>query len=358
MLTKPNTYSVSRLKTYKQCGHYYKEQYVLGNRRDGLSNATLLGSIVHEALESMYLTRKDDRLTDDTNLSNHLTKTLPNSLNKLVGLSEEELNILWPKLETISNAFINLTMRSGEAYLGTDSIRTKTGAVPQNPAMTSEWKKEWIKLGIDGLANFVDEYVVSRYGLPILLSEVVPMAIDLCNRYFDGHLLDGEVLDVEMPISHWDNDNKELINPVPMPGIEDTFFNGYIDLVLRDSNGEVTIIDHKTSKSSYSYDDVASNVQLIAYAYAYEQITGTKVNRVGINHIRGNGSDTFSNVMTVATLPDDSIRQSLLDTLFSLHHPISMDIYPKHSPEPYSPCLNMFGKPCPYLNSCWPHISN
>ena len=58
---RPKTYSVSRLKTFERCSYEYYHKYVLETpieRKHTLS--TLLGGLIHESLEFLHTTDRED----------------------------------------------------------------------------------------------------------------------------------------------------------------------------------------------------------------------------------------------------------------------------------------------------------
>lgn len=72
--------------------------------------------------------------------------------------------------------------------------------------------------------------------------------------------LDGmEVVEVELPLAAplWDEDRVDT-------GLQ---LVGVVDLLLRDREGRLLAVDHKTSSKAYAQEDVDQDLQLSAYAY-------------------------------------------------------------------------------------------
>ena len=68
---------------------------------------------------------------------------------------------------------------------------------------------------------------------------------------------------------------------------------------------------------------------------------------IGINNIR-------SNSLVLAPLDRDFMKEAL-DSIFSTHKLIQGKFFFKHTPDSaYSPCKDCYGKPCPFLEHCWP----
>src|ERR1019366_2051996 len=63
-------------------------------------------------------------------------------------------------------------------------------------------------------------------------------------------------------------------------------FHGYVDMVARDSEGRLIIIDHKSSMEAPTPAKVARHEQLNAYCFAVYHLTGERPFLIGINHLR------------------------------------------------------------------------
>lgn len=331
-------YSVSRLKTYTKCSMYYKHQYVDKNRIDSSSYSTSVGKIVHSCLEHYYLDTNRTMARDYFNHSSRLV--LAELLNKEID------NKVFDLLLDYANSMSSLYLRSSEDYKGSDRIRTKAGLVPSNPSMTTDWKLSYSSMNLDTKARAIDSY----FSLGYSISDAFSDAKNLIDRYSPHPYLE-EVIAVELAISK--NSPEGILNAVRIPskyvGDKEIYLNGYVDLIAKMPDG-VIIVDHKTNSSDFTESDVRYNVQLLTYVYAYYEITGIKAKYIGINNIRRN------NLCYVQT-PSDSEIEEILDSLFFNHTLIEKEIFTKHSPENYSPCLSMYGSPCPYLSTCWPQFN-
>lgn len=339
-------YSVSRLKTYKTCSIKYKYEYVEKDKIYSASKSTIIGSIVHNALEIYYLLDKKDR------------QPLINYFNAAFNLYVKESRLdktidetVVSLLERYSKDMGRLIERSSPFYRGKDAIRKKDGSPASNPQMTSDWKLSYESSGLSSLhdsllmylngsldmegSDFINAYSEAKY---------------LCSSYKGSSWLDNSI-EVEMPISKKNSDGS-ILNPVLMPskhgGRKNIYLLGFIDLVSKLDDGSLLLVDHKTSSSSFTGSDVSYNAQLLSYAYAYEKIKGVRPHYIGINNIRDD------EVVFVET-PSSKEAMEVLDSLFSCHKLINDEVWIKHSPEPYSPCVSMYGSTCPYLNKCWPN---
>lgn len=341
--------SVSRIKSYQECSQKYKNKYVDGIPDAGYSKATLVGSLVHEALEEYYL-HKHPHVVKAFNIS--AIKTLQGRLfSKDADL--EELDAL---LKAYAIDGQSLYERASEEYKGPAPIRTKDGKVPSNALMTSAWKQSLEKLGLVEKAyaiNKIVSYLCPSLPNDINIAEVYAEAYFLCGRFKEPSNVI-ETIHVEFPISDVRREGK-LINAVLLPqehgGSEGKYLNGYIDKVaLVNHEGEegLAIIDFK-SGGEFAKADIEYNPQLYSYVYAYELVTGDTIKFIGIHNIRKNNQ--------VLIPVDREVMDRVLTNLFSTHALIKAGIFRKHLPDSkYSKCLNSYGKPCPYLELCWPGV--
>lgn len=347
-----NFYSISRLKTYSECSKFYENRYINKIKVQDVSSSTLLGTLVHGAIEEYYLSA--DRNGKPDSLNRCFSRSSSKILLEMGLLEEEELNYISSSLNAYSLNIKTLYKKASKLYQGSDAIRTREGKEAKSPQATSAWKAEAKLLGLESSKRTIDTFFKGKLPTEISLAEVYAEALHLVTNYRHPRLIT-KVEAVEFPISHKDLENDTLVNPVNMPdefgGEEDFFFNGYVDLIGETESGEKVIVDHKTSKKAYTEEDLKYNPQLIAYAWAYSVLTGDKVSYIGINNIR-------DREFVYTELPDDDQCQEILNSLFSNHKDISSCSFKKKAPEPYSPCLNMFGKPCPYLPCCWPDRAN
>lgn len=350
MNSKPPVYSVSRLKTYQRCSYEYYHKYILKTPSEfKYSASTLLGTIVHSALEFLYTTDRDDvnYLTDALNV------TVVESLYKsglFKNTTKDEIEALVVLMNECAVLTKGLYERASAGYVGPNPIRVKGGGVAQNPTMTSDWKKAEEDLGIADKKSVIETFISSKEDIEISIPTVYTEAYYLCSRYRTSPMIK-KIIDVEYPISHWDGE--KLINPVKMPaqygGKKGIYLNGYIDLIAElDIEGigkGVAIIDHKTDKSTYRTQDVLYNRQMMIYVYAYEALTKKEVKYIGINNIR----EGF-----VVVPIDRAIMKECIDSLFSTHKLIDKGHFVKHTPDSvYSPCKDYYGSPCPFLHHCW-----
>lgn len=103
--------------------------------------------------------------------------------------------------------------------------------------------------------------------IPLLYKKEVPdiasavfMGKALVKAFYEGISLDGyEIVGVELPLSATLFD----MNGIP----KDMHLVGFIDLLLRDAQGNYLIVDNKTSKQPKSQDAVDADLQMTAYSY-------------------------------------------------------------------------------------------
>ena len=91
-------------------------------------------------------------------------------------------------------------------------------------------------------------------------ASAIQMGKGLLKTFYDNIDLVGmEIIDVELPLSaplYTDTGEKTDITLV-----------GFIDLLLRDAEGNILVVDNKTSKQKKSQDAVDTDLQMSAYSY-------------------------------------------------------------------------------------------
>ena len=344
---KPNIYSVSRLKKYVECSEYFKLYYVDKIRLDSFTESTIIGNLVHEALELFY--KKKRSLTLIQCFLKILKKTLVKV--KLIKTLTREIERIVDRIIDYCYINISLEFRSSDKYECYSPIRRKDGQVASNPSMTRAWKDTIEFYELDKKQEELDTTI--KQHIPetsISVVKVITEAFQLCFSYVhpEEYL---EPISLEFPISLYNIDTKEFINPVkiPIPN-EEIYLTGFIDrlgYVKYKGKKRLSVVDYKTSRQDFTNSQVKYNVQLHAYAYAYEQLTGSTVEVIGIHNLR-------SGTLILEELKP-AIHKAALDSLFSSHYLIEGSHFYKHMPDnPYSHCLSQYGKACPYLNICHP----
>lgn len=141
-------------------------------------------------------------------------------------------------------------------------------------------------------------------------------------------------------------------NKVALPNTS-VCVNGYIDWVI-EANGDIVLVDHKTSSKKPSGVEVLFHPQLNLYAYCYEVLYGRLPKYIGINHLRS-GEIVLAEV-------DESIVKTQIGHLVELQQTIEKtEVFTRQSPLQYqSPCYkvsylsNKIEEFCPFIQHCWP----
>ncbi len=342
--TKPITpvseysyYSVSRLQTYLKCGEAYRLQYVERLPREYTSSySTVVGSLVHHTLEVYFLAGSVGSLLKV--FEEHSEDCLRNL--GLIGNTEE---YVYSDLLRYARGVHKLYEKASATYTGKDAIRTAKGEVPQVPQATSAWKEAMAGLGQGLLKDGLDAHSMGK-GLSFSLCDAYAEAYALVKLYKVPPM---DILHVELGLSK--RDGESIINPVPLPieygGDKGIYLSGSIDAVCY-YKGKLSIVDHKTSSGpAPTEEDVSTNPQLLAYAWAYEQLTGKVIEGVGINHIRSG---------KLVWAPVTPHKDKVLRSLLGAHKAIETGYFPLHTPSEYdSPCSKWYGKECPFKARCW-----
>ena len=344
------TFSVSRIKTYKDCSQMYKLKYVDKLDVFKQSTSTLSGTLLHAALEYFYGTEDSEVVTPE----DAYFKILPIELAN-VGITKADslCNELLEYYEDIKHLYA----RASESYTGPDAIRTRNGSVPKAPEMTGVWKAAVKKLNLDTRKSLIDTTIqTSKDGMEdVSIVDVFTKSLQIIKEYTTPREM-VKMLSLEMPLSQWDYENNILRNPVPFPGCSHphVYLNGYIDNICKIRVGSktyTTIVDYKSSKETFDENIVKHNQQLLLYAAGVEYITGEPVEYIGIL--------SFLQKELIYVPVDKKIQQEVIEIYNRVIDKTIKGEFNKHVPDTkYSQCLSSFGGECPFLKHCWPDAYN
>lgn len=355
--TKPEMYSVSRLKLFSQCSQAYKYTYIDKIRVFSQSNSTIIGSLLHSSLE-IYL-HSDNSLPFIEVFEEQSKKVFIKNKYIIENVEEATFNKLYNLLIDYSRDIRTLWFRASSECTGKNAIRTAKGDIPANPSMTSGWKQAAKNLNLDERYSYLNtqfNYISNSSDINIVeaFTEAYTLA---CNYETPSEIV--ETLFLEFPLSDYNYETKEFTNPVLMPdeygGNLGIYLNGYIDwlgYVYFAGKKRLALIDYKTSKENLTEDKLEYHAQLLAYVYAVEKLLDLKVEVIGVHSLR--------HKKLALTLVDRDILQEANKSLFSKHNKIAACHFEKdHLPDSqYSPCLSNFGRECPHLALCYPKIYN
>lgn len=339
-------FSVSKIKTYKECSEMFKLKYIDKLDVYHQSTATLTGTLMHSTLEYLYGTKDDEVET----AVDAFFKVLPTEFAKLGIVSVE--SILGELLDYHQD-IANLYKRASKNYRGADAIRTGKGETPKVPEMTGVWKAECKRLRLEERKNLIDYTMqASKNGLEsVSITEVFSRAFNLASKYNTPSALH-EILYLELPLSNWDRNTNTLFNPTPFPNCshKDIYLNGYIDnisVVNVKGNLYNAVIDYKTSKEIFNESIVEHNQQLLMYAKGAEYLLGIPIDYIGILSLIKND--------LVLVPVDKELQNEVIKGFNQVIDKTLNNEFTKHYPDSkYSMCLNSFGGACPFLKNCWP----
>lgn len=401
----PSAVSYSKLTTYDRCSELYKLKYVQGipeSREDTV--ATRLGGICHTALEVFY---------EDGGVN------VATPYDALVGeggvwekeLADSGISVLKRELQTYAHHMTKLYWRANAQYTGADKIRKADGTPSVAPQMTGVWK-QYVKANrLDELARHIDTVAarVSKRWQGISLSEVYATTLGITYPYKNPREIQA-VVAIELPISEIlmqaanadgspmvDADGNAIgtsrargphpvyIDPVTGKGVlvdiqhefylpalgpdgkiakdsdgnvifrDDVLFNGYLDMIARDADGKLYIIDHKTSKECPTETKVARHEQLLAYGFIIHHLFGETPDYICINSLR-------TGVLVKAKFDLDRAEKAM-ERLAAIVDSIEKKAFVKKDPDAYmTMCvIKSFrdGEPpnlCPGLKYCHPDV--
>lgn len=343
-------YSVSKIKTYKECSQMYKLKYVDGIYDYTRSDATLIGTILHSTLEYLYT---NENITKETAIESFY-KIIESELYN-VGIQNPKP--LLKELIDYNNDISSLYLRASKNYKGIDAIRTGKGDVPKSPEMTGVWKSEVKRMNLHTRKSRIDNLIKSTYSdlSNVSITDVFVKSFNIATNYkTPKEILKTHYL--ELPLSKWDGENNCIINPVPFPGceFEDIYLNGFIDNISEiNYKGEKVnaVIDYKTSKELFNENIVEHNQQLLIYAAGVSHLLNKEITHIGIL--------SFIQKELIITPINKSIQEQVISNFNKVIEKTLNRDFIKHVPDSkYSPCLNMYGSECSYLKQCWVNSYN
>lgn len=344
------TFSVSRIKTYKECSQMYKLKYV--DKLDSFvqSTSTVAGTLLHAALE--YLYGADD--PDVATAEDCFFKILE---SEFVNLGIVKVDGLLVELMSYYSDIEHLYTRASATYTGPDAIRTRSGAVPKAPEMTGVWKDAIKRLNLDKRKDLIDTTIQkSKSGMEnVSIVDAFIKALNIIKNYRTPNTI-SDITALEMPLSEWDYENNVLRNAVPFPGCKhpDVYLNGYIDNICKIKIGGreyTTIVDYKSSKETFDENIVKHNQQMLLYAAGVEYLTKEPVEYIGIL--------SFLQKELIYVPVDKKIQEEVISIFNKVIDKCISGEFNKHVPDTkYAPCLNSFGGECPFLKHCWPEAYN
>lgn len=404
----PKTVSYSGLTVYDECSMLYRLQRVdrvLPPMAD--TEATRIGQFCHASLEAYY----GDESGQIESPYHELTRP--------GGIWDQELQacklqMLMPKLQAYAHHTTGLYERASAAYKGKDAIRKKDGSVSAAPHMTKAWTDYAKQHGLTQLADYINHTaakIAPARWEDVNLSQVYAESLGIMYPYRHPVEIDA-VVAIELPISeiqfhaadennqplydelgqpvptsrvrgpypiHLDEDNRQttlnVLYPFFLPVLgpdgklvktedgdyvrrEDLLFNGYIDLVARNPQGELLIIDHKTNSGEVpSKGKISRHEQMLVYGFMITLLGGEKPAYVGMNHLRSGRLILAEFSMEKAELA--------MERLLSIVAGIEKRVFVRQNPDGYhSRCVvKPFrdGEPprlCPGLPHCHPEVAD
>jgi len=338
---KLSTFSHSAIDTYRKCGELYKYSYIDKVVPSSAESYFELGTFIHGALEGLYL---DFYKTPEEGFYRYLP----------VYLKEENLSELEPDILAIIDKLSNLYVRASEDYLGKDAIRNKGNGKQEGPArpvskvptQTTDWKSALIAEGIDVLRNSVNQRAARQVKfVNIALTDVIGECHYILKKYKHPSWYKETIPGmVEIAFSTRD-ETGTYKNLVEWPNQPNTYISGVIDLVARNHNSQIVIVDHKTGQDTTNTSLVQHNSQLNIYAYAWFKLTGDWPDFISINNAK-TGSNYIAPVEPQIALDIVYNRSKYITDIINKR-------FIKEAPSDYnSPCVK-----CPMLHKCHPLLN-
>jgi len=320
------SYSHSALEMYSACGEKYRLWYIADpdNRPSNESFHTLVGVHAHAILETYYRAIKAGTRIPLADAAQSYWDTF---------LANVNIGFIGKMLDEYRTDYARLKFRASKEYTGPNAIRTASGEVPKNLAMTASWQQA---LGASGLPKrkVLLDKAAHKAGSIWQTVSFIDVFVDV-SEIIENHttsLAIHEVVDIEYEFN------------VSVQGAE---FRGFLDLIAKTPDGKLVIIDWKTNSRTHrdSYK-IAHHPQLLLYGWIYESLTGQRPDQIAIGFLR-------SNDLVLAEY-DADLAEETMARRHRFIDGINKDVFPMASPVQFnSPCHN--GKMvCPYLERCHP----
>jgi len=351
-MPKRDYISISSLELYHKCPRLFSKKYIEQvEAKEIIQEPLILGSLAHTLLET--------KLHDNLKVEDALTLVLPtwvetlcqlpitNSFEKMKDGAGVDIMSLYNYADKVSD----LLLRTAPNYHKADQIKKVNGEVIKDPLgkySTKVWTVEYKKLEVNSQKFYVDLTACKHnpdfrnFSLANTAAWATYMAKNF--RRESGMT----TLDVEWQFGP-DVDRIVTIEGYPLKGA--------IDWVVELDNGEIAIIDHKTSKKHFKDIQVSHHKQLNVYAYVYGEITGKLPDWIVI-------SAPYSQKFYWQPVIIDNVYEAVQyvkNSILCINTNFDNNTWPAPHPNDYnSPCINrswetgLVTYECPYLGNCWP----
>lgn len=331
--------SFSAIEKFLKCSWFYYLWYVVKDRPNDASVATLAGSIAHEVLEDYYGPVVNRELDAD-----YLLDLKWQSILAKYGFPAEAFNVL----KSIQHDMARLFERAAEGYSGTDAIRNKDRSVPKKPMQTTAWADAVRALGIDRRQAVIDIPAATKNPdwVKNPLSVVFSETYVFLGKYKDP-IPNHTIEHIEMEFGNDDDPTTWVY----LPGTQFRV-KGKIDVTSHDHHKRLFISDHKSSQTEPYADKVKHWEQIIMYGFSYHALKGRYPDYAAINSLR-------HGKFVVAQF-DPRLIPGMLQRKIAAAKAIQAEAFVGRNPTDYnSPCWNEFTKePCAFLAKCHPEFAH
>lgn len=345
MASRPNlehlsfkTVSFSAIESFLKCPAYYHNKYIKKVEYETeIEPYFLLGGWAHEIIEEVIKNQRDP------------VEILESSLEKWVAdleldYASHDLELLVQIVKELEELLYRASSRCKDK---SRQIRNKDGGLMKDPVKypSSAFKSALRDIDSYKYKSMLDNQAAMRNPKFREFSIVWTIA----EGYFLGKSFRVpkwavETVGVEIGIGISEETKIEIDEGVSLLG--------YIDWVVCLEGDRLAIIDHKTSKTKPSPNDIIWNPQLNLYAYAYEKVYGRKVDIIGINSLRCGE--------VVAAQLNQTVMTEIVEHFKELYRQSQSDTVIKRRPTDYqSPCVKReyttgnISTVCPFLSNCW-----
>jgi hypothetical protein len=344
VLKLEKTVSFSGLESFVNCRRFFEEKYINKTPYEyTIEYSLIVGSWAHELIEEKI------RTNNTVNLEEELLIKVSDWLNNLrIQITQVEVEDIVKCVKELASLLYRASVLCIDREL---SLRNKDNSVLKDPI---NYPSSSFLKALKGC-----EYYKFKSMIDMEASRQLNEFIDISLTWA---LADAYNLADSFKIPEWAyktigielgfGTDKDTACYLDDSGIS---LLGFIDWVVELDDGNIVIIDHKTSKltSKPTPLDVLYHPQLNLYASVFEKLTGRAVKYIGINHLR-TGDIIIAEV-------DNHVKICNYEHILELFKESQNGKYIRRRPTDYmSPCIKKDIKSgrvintCPYLNKCWP----
>jgi len=335
--------SYSRLECYTQCSQKYKNRYVDKVLVQKTIKIPLVkGTLFHKCVERYNEQKEPDPTTKPDVFLSCLEEWLLYDLDLKISFNQ------LCDLSKFARAYGGIITRGSER--GKENrILNNDGTVPKSleDYPPRSFSKAVNDAGLSGGIRFWDSWASNQNdafwvnSFAFLVSEVYSMF----DAFYWADWI-GSSVGIEFGLST----NKT--NLVKFGDKESFYLRGFIDWIVLTKSSRTCFLDHKTSKTKPTLNEVLHHPQLNLYCQASIELFGEIPDYIGIYHAKS--------AEYIVSAPDRNIVNNFYDLFKQIQDLVDKEVFIKNHPGLFgSPCKEYNPKNrgynyCDYIDVCWP----